>query len=358
MYHISTIVIIFFQVFITKAVYYHNSSVTTNSDTTIMLIKEEKPTTTEEYFNYQNSDNSDEEGELKIDLDYNDYIKVSIEEGDAPIDLSFTRVSEHLNDSDKACISKTDIKPNLIFSSIVDQRGIQEITKPIKDFILTQVELEELLDPYVIFADKKFTCKVCDMKFVNKTKAVTHISNKHVDCLHYKCPLCRASKKTRLAYESHIRRGHGVKAKEYSPIIRCKDTFYVKSKNGSKTSIGQPYDFEFVTFLRDILSLGQEVAEASFSWHKTFPCAEWIEKDQGVFRINDTQELSTRWCNFKVNFNSYILSFYIFFLSRVLIMFHGTICITPSSQILSTKIFSSNFLVVILSSKYFVLNSF
>merc|ERR1712129_164415 len=87
----------------------------------------------------------------------------------------------------------------------------------------------------------------------------------------------------------------GVKAKEYSPIIRCKDTFYVKSKNG----IGQPYDFEFVTFLRDILSLGQDVDEASFSWHKTVPCAEWIEKDQGVFRINDTQELSTRWCNFK-----------------------------------------------------------
>ena len=132
----------------------------------------------------------------------------------------------------------------------------------------------------------------------------------------------------------------------------------MKSKNGSKTSIGQPYDFEFVTFLRDILSLGQDVAEPSFSWHKTVPCAEWVEKDQGVFRINDTQELSTRWCNFKVNsIHSFIRYFIYFFHFRDLIMFHGTICITLSSQILSTEIFLSSYLVVILSSKYFVLNS-
>ena len=75
--------------------------------------------------------------------------------------------------------------------------------------------------------DKKFSCTVCEIKFGQKLKAVTHVENKHVDCLQYKCPLCRASKGTRLAYESHLRRGHGARVMDYIPVIKYKKIFSV-----------------------------------------------------------------------------------------------------------------------------------
>ena len=81
--------------------------------------------------------------------------------------------------------------------------------------------------------NKKVICNVCKVKFVNKEKAKTHIENKHVDCLLYKCPLCRVTKVTRLAYESHLRRGHGARVKDYSPLIRLRKNFMVKSIQAS-----------------------------------------------------------------------------------------------------------------------------
>ena len=66
--------------------------------------------------------------------------------------------------------------------------------------------------------------------------------------------------------------------------------------------VGQPYDFEFVTFLRHILSLDQEATQSSFTWHKTVTCAQWIDQDQGVFRVNNKQEFATGWYTFKVTF--------------------------------------------------------
>ena len=124
-----------------------------------------------------------------------------------------------------------------------------------------------------------------------------------MDCLQYKCPLCRASKGTRLAYESHLRRGHGVKVKDYSPLIRCKKMFSVKSEaQSSKTEIQvcQPYDLQFVTFLRQILGMVQESNAPPSNWHKTIPCAEWIDQVQGIFKINNRHQLSTMWAKFKV----------------------------------------------------------
>ena len=274
-----------------------------------MLMKREGMLIKEESCTYTHDENTDEEGELKIDLDYHEYAKESIEEDDIPLDLSVNHVSANLADADIQNVPKLDIKPNLIFSKVVEQRGIQGFLKASKNTIVTEADVEKLLDPFVKYDEKKFSCTVCETKFSNKIKALAHVENKHVDCLQYKCPLCRGSKSTRLAYVSHIRRGHGANVKDYSPIMRCKHDFFVKSETHGETtnkSSNQNYDFEFVTFLRDILTLGQEVgaSSSSYSWHRTVAC-EWVEKDQGVFRINNRQELITRWCSFKVSKHKY-----------------------------------------------------
>ena len=41
--------------------------------------------------------------------------------------------------------------------------------------------------------------------------------------------MCRVTKVTRLAYESHIRRAHGTNVKEYNPVIKLRKTLRVKS---------------------------------------------------------------------------------------------------------------------------------
>lgn len=169
----------------------------------------------------------EEEGELEIDLDYNEYVEVGIKEEDEPLDLSMKTLSKRCNDQpvdlQRPKLPRLDIKPNFqIFSFEATKPSKPETESPVesKGTFITDFEVTQLLDPYVKNVQKKFLCTVCDMKFANKSKALTHVENKHVDCLQYKCPLCRASKVTRLAYESHLRRGHSARVDQDQAIFR------------------------------------------------------------------------------------------------------------------------------------------
>lgn len=240
----------------------------------------------------------EEEGELEIDLDYNEYVEVGIKEEDEPLDLSMKTLSKRCLDQpvdlQKPKLPRLDIKPNFQFYNfepVNPPKQEQESPVESKGTFITDLEVSQLLAPYVKNVQKKFLCTVCDMKFTHKTKALTHVENKHVDCLQYKCPLCRASKVTRLAYESHLRRGHSARVDQHSPIIRCKKKFCVKSEAQSsqpEARVG-PYDLEFVTYLRDRLSQGEgeEV------------CASWVDQDQAIFRVNRREEFSGGWFAFK-----------------------------------------------------------
>lgn len=247
----------------------------------------------------------EEEGELEIDLDYNEYVEVGIKEEDEPLDLSMKTLSKRCNDQpvdlQRPKLPRLDIKPNFqIFSFEATKPSKPETESPVesKGTFITDFEVTQLLDPYVKNVQKKFLCTVCDMKFANKSKALTHVENKHVDCLQYKCPLCRASKVTRLAYESHLRRGHSARVDQHSPLIRCKKKFCVKSEAQSsqpEARVGQPYDLEFVTYLRQRLAEGEKEAA----------CASWVDQDQAIFRVNRREEFSGGWFAFKVR--KYIL---------------------------------------------------
>ena len=325
-----------------------------------MLIKKEPPYIEQDCFSYKDKDDSDDEGELKIDLDYDEYHSTPIKGDNVPLDCTVNKVSDHLDRNDIPNIPKIEIKPNLIFSKIVEQKGVEGILKGSKNSILSELDLEKLLDPFMKNAEKKFICTICNIKFSNKVKAKAHIENKHVDCLQYKCPLCKSIKPTRLAYESHIRRGHGENVKSYSPLIRCKKNFFVKSKADNESlskTTSQPYDLTFVTFLRHILALAEEAGGTSSSWHKTVNCAEWVEKDQGIFRINNRQELITRWCSFKVIIHVQFIFGSCYSIFRDWSSYPGTLFIRLSSQSSSKERFSNPYLMRILSSKYFVLNS-
>ena len=119
---------------------------------------------------------------------------------------------------------------------------------------------------------------------------MVNVENKHVKCLQYKCPLCRANKGTRLAYESHLRRAHGAKVKDYNPGIRCRKRFCVKYDSQTDKECSQPgeqYDLQFVTFLRTALE-------------KNGSYAEWVDQDHGIFRINNRYLCARMWYSFKV----------------------------------------------------------
>merc|ERR1719431_165153 len=266
-----------------------------------------KPSTTlmqEECMNYNNSDNSDEnfeeEGDLEIDLDYNNY--GDDPHSEEPLDLSMKSVNNPCDNQNdyirKAKLPTIDILPTFNFSAF-ENNNERVVQHDNKGKTMTEQEVSRMLDPYVKSIHKKFSCTVCDMKFVTKVKAVTHVENKHVDCLQYKCPLCRASKGTRLAYESHLRRGHSAKVQDYTPTIRCKGAFAVMSEDQISTKESQAveqYDLQFVTFLRAAFASEMEV-DAGADTRKAF--VEWVDQEQGIFRINNRHMLARMWYSFK-----------------------------------------------------------
>jgi len=245
--------------------------------------------------NYE--DIQDEEGELEIDLDYNEYTDIS----DEPLDLSMKTLSKSCDDNPldlhKPKLPKLELKPNFKLFNLENKKPEVESPQENKGTLISEQEVVRLLEPYVKIVHKKYSCTVCDMKFANKVKALTHVENKHVDCLLYKCPLCRASKVTRLAYESHLRRGHNARVDQHSPLIKCKKKFCVKSEAHSsvpeaKTGNGNgQYDLQFVTFLRH--SLSQSGSEKTG--------ADWVDQDQAIFKIANRELFTKRWLAFKVS---------------------------------------------------------
>ena len=131
------------------------------------------------------SEEEEEEGEggLEIDLDYNDYVSVSLteeeeEEVEEPLDL---RVGREPAAKEERLLSSVPLSAN----------SPEEVGK---GTLLTEKDVISLLDPYIGWDRKRAVCTVCEIKFVKREKARAHIENKHLDCLQYKCPLCRASK--------------------------------------------------------------------------------------------------------------------------------------------------------------------
>ena len=134
-------------------------------------------------------EDEEEEGEggLEIDLDYNDYVSVSLteeeeEEVEEPLDLRVGR--------QQGAAKEERLMPNcgLPLSS---SHSPEEVGK---GTLLTEKDVISLIDPYIGWDRKRAVCTVCDIKFVKREKARAHLENKHLDCLQYKCPLCRASK--------------------------------------------------------------------------------------------------------------------------------------------------------------------
>jgi hypothetical protein len=174
----------------------------------------------------EEEEEEDEEGGLEIDLDYNDFVSVSLTEGEAeaeePLDLRVPRPGDSAPD---LIINKSDLWVNK------SERGAKTVPPCLSRFspeevgrgtLLTESEVTSLIEPYIVWDRKRAVCTVCDIKFLKREKAMAHMENKHLDCLQYKCPLCRASKVTRLAYESHVRRGHSARAGDHRPQIRLK----------------------------------------------------------------------------------------------------------------------------------------
>eukprot|EP00092_Neocalanus_flemingeri_P005883 GFUD01006332.1.p1 GENE.GFUD01006332.1~~GFUD01006332.1.p1 ORF type:complete len:300 (+),score=73.34 GFUD01006332.1:185-1084(+) len=242
-------------------------------------------------------DSGDETYELQIDLDYTELKNASQEEQDEPLDLS-VKIEGIKTKNFKIM----DIKYELCNISDEDQNIEGKKLHGSNSTLITETEITDRLVPYVKKLNKKSICSVCDIQFKTKAKALTHLENKHVDCLLYKCPLCKVTKVTRLAYESHIRRGHVVRVKDYSPMIRMSKTFCIKSEaqsNQTDTGCGRSYDLQFVTFLRQMLSLGKEVESFPHTLNKEMCCAEWMDKDQGIFRINNRGAFVLGWYAFK-----------------------------------------------------------
>ena len=243
-----------------------------------------------EYLENNNKCEYDDNSELHIDLDYNDNINI-VKENDQPLDLSIKKVNENMGD--------VSYSEQMNFSLSKYQHQLEDKTSNIKIPVVTERDISVLIDPYLKSVNKKVICKVCKVKFVNKAKAKTHVENKHVDCLMYKCPLCRVTKVTRLAYESHLRRGHGARVKDYSPLIRLRKNFMVKSIEQT-SSLDCRTDLEFVTFLRHILTSGLEVNTPTSICHRAKRCAEWIDQEQSIFKINKREEFAMEWYKFKV----------------------------------------------------------
>ncbi len=167
--------------------------------------------------------------------------------------------------------------------------------------------------------------------------------NKHLDCLQYKCSLCKSIKNSRLAFDCHVRSRHSVdnNSRDHRtipviPLFRLKRPFAIKAERLTKSKGGRgqlhqlqqlqhnlsqrsaSYDLQFVTFLRSMLASdvgGTAAAERTgdlegvcvTSWHwatpsqgPAHPLAEWLHKEQGIFRINCREEFAKKWFQLKV----------------------------------------------------------
>ena len=95
---------------------------------------------------------------------------------------------------------------------------------------------------------------------------------------------------TRLAYESHIRRGHRVCVEDYSPVIKLRKSFMVKDVK--HPGVGEYVShLDFITFLRYTLTREQDNLKR---------CVEWVDQDQAIFRINNKEEFAMEWFKYKV----------------------------------------------------------
>ena len=138
---------------------------------------------------HSEEEEEEEEGGLEIDLDYNDYVHVSLteeEEDCQPLDLRVRSEEEEEGREVREVLSPAG------HNLSCEARGSPEEVG--KGTLLTEKEVINLLEPYIVWDRKRAVCTVCDIKFVKREKARAHIENKHLDCLQYKCPLCRASK--------------------------------------------------------------------------------------------------------------------------------------------------------------------
>jgi len=212
-------------------------------------------------------------------------------------------------DKDTDIFNHISVKTNILENSCESKDNIvvKTVSEDSSDWGLSDQDIDRLLDPYVHRINKRISCGICGMKFFNKTKAKSHVENKHVDCFQYKCPFCKSIKSKRLSYQCHIVAKHSAKKGQFIPKIRMRKKFCV---TGAETapSAGESspevasernnsnYDLGFVTFLRTILAAS---AAAPTSWHRVLTCAEWIDIEQGIFRINSPDEFTTRWHQFK-----------------------------------------------------------
>jgi len=235
-------------------------------------------------------------GALEIDLDYGhtDSIKY-ISDNDEPLDLSIKRIKsvENANTSLDNLSSLEEVNNNNDLGLSYDGG---------KGRVISHAELEQLLSPYLVTVNKRTGCSLCHMRFPSKEKALAHIENKHLDCLQYKCPLCKTSKTTKLSLESHMRRGHNVKVTDYSPVVRLRKNFDIKNDQNEKTVIvnntekgmstkeEEKYDFEFIIYLREMLNIGISTGHGTVIW---------IDQDQGIFSIIAKEDFLRGWATFK-----------------------------------------------------------
>ena len=59
-------------------------------------------------------------------------------------------------------------------------------------------------------------------------------------------------------------------------------------------------DLDFVTFLRHILTSGLDVNTPTSICDRANRCAEWIDQEQSIFKINHRDEFAMEWYKFKV----------------------------------------------------------
>ena len=107
-----------------------------------MLPSEEEALTT--------NDESDEENcELEIDLDYNEYLNVSTEEQDELLDLSVKKDNNH---------NANGIQTRNLPAMEIESKDRNPSDH--KGTIITETEIAALLDPHVKRMNKKFICTV------------------------------------------------------------------------------------------------------------------------------------------------------------------------------------------------------